>query len=452
MFAMNDIIYWVWLSLKNRYGSSDAPRLLKYFPGGAREIYEASQAELLRVHECNASFIKRLDNHDLGEAERILEFCFSQGIQIISCASPRYPKRLHSLYNKPIVLYARGQIQNLDSQLCVSIVGTRSMTDYGKHTTFTIARQLIGYGAIIISGAAYGIDSSANNTAVYLEAPTVAVLGSGVNVPYPSDNKDMLDKIASNGLVLSEFPPNTGPNRGNFPIRNRIISGLCDALLVVEAPEKSGALITARIAAEQGRPVYAIPGNIGAPQSMGTNNLIRDGAKLVTRAEDILEDFTDRFDLRKIDAIVNSDKYLRYEYTKKTSTTNASLSRTKPAKSAEKGPEPSRSTPLIQKKVEQTDIKPEPREEQIEIPIKAQIEAQTKKEESDKTDGVITGSDIFSAVHVRVLKAMPSGVAVTPDEIAQHGIPTNQVLASLTILEMASAVEAMAGGKYKKCI
>ena len=449
---MNDIIYWVWLSEKNGAGSADAVRLLEHFPGGARDIYEASFEELAACRDVNAQFIKRLANHDLSKAERTLEFCFMNGIRVIPCTSPNYPKRLQSLYNKPIVLYARGMIKDLDERFCVSIVGTRTMSSYGKHMAFTLARQLIAYGAIIISGAAYGVDSAANNTAVFMEEPTVAVLGSGVNVPYPAKNKDMLDWIGANGMVVSEFEPNTPPYGRNFPIRNRIISGLADAVIVVEGSAKSGSLITARCACDQGRMVYAVPGNVGAPNSVGPNNLIRDGAKAVTCAEDIVEDFVQHFDLKKIERIVSSDKYIRYEY-------NHSI----PIQ-----PENQPLTPSQQDKLAPMEVPPIKNENAAaklpDVPSPAdyrksggaQKAAQkevpatpTQRTDDKERESILSCLDPMQR---RVLDAIPDGEAVTTDKIAQAGIPTGEVLASLTMLELYSAVEALPGGLYRKLI
>ena len=164
---MNDLIYWVWLSEKSAPGSSSAIKLLESFDYDPKAIFEASREELLATEVCSGSLAARLLNHDLSRAELILESCFSGGIKVIPCNSPRYPRRLRGIYNKPVLLYVRGEIGDLDNRFCVSIVGSRSMSDYGKHMTFTLARQLMAYGALIISGAAYGIDSAANNTAAY---------------------------------------------------------------------------------------------------------------------------------------------------------------------------------------------------------------------------------------------------------------------------------------------
>ena len=451
---MNDIIYWVWLAQKNGAGGVEGVRLLEHFPGGAREIYEASYEQLSACKGCSEQFIRRLSNHDLTRAEQTLEFCFMNGIRVVSCASENYPKRLHSLYNKPIVLYMRGIIENINDLFCVAIVGTRNMSSYGKHMTFTLARQLIAHGALVISGAAYGIDSAANNTAVFMEEPTVAVLGSGVNVPYPAKNKEMLDYIASHGMVISEFEPNTAPYGKNFPIRNRIISGLSDAVLVVEGDAKSGALITARCASDQGRRVYAVPGNVGAPNSVGTNRLIRDGAKAVTCAEDIIEDFEDRFDLNKIERIVKGEKYLRYEYNHM------------PPVMPENKPISTRMQDK-QAPVEIPKIKAASGRKIPDIPQVDDYKAErAKAPKSRNPDKKKSGADatvesipdrtevmkLMDDTQRRVFDAMPEGSAVSVDKIVEAGIDAKDVLAALTMLELYCAVESLPGGLYKKII
>lgn len=462
---MNDIIYWVWLAQRNGAGHSDAVKMLKHFPGGAREIYEASYEQLSACKECSGGFIRRLTNHDLRDAERTLEFCFMNGIRVVTCASPNYPRRLHDLFNKPIVLYVRGMIEDLNERFCVSIVGTRSMSAYGKHMAFTLARQLIAYGAIIISGAAYGVDSAANNTAVFMEEPTVAVLGSGVNVPYPAKNEQMLNWIAANGMVISEFEPNTPPYGSNFPIRNRIISGLADAVIVVEGGAKSGSLITARCAADQGRRVYAVPGNVGAPGSVGPNNLIRDGAKLVTRAEDIIEDFADKFSLSKLDRIIKSDKYLRYEYNHNvpiqaenvqiTPAEQDKMSGIKvpPIKKAESGASlPDIPNPSDYKRA--SDQKNESPAKALfrrtaEKKVDTAKKANVKKNADDERQRIIA---MFDDTQMHIFNAMPDEGAITPDKLAQTGISTDLILASLTMLELYCAVESLPGGLYRKII
>lgn len=463
---MTDTIYWVWLAEKNLPGRADAVRMLKRFPGGAKEIYEADEATILATPECSESFLRRLCDKDLAGASKILEFCFMNSIRVIPCSSPHYPERLQSLYNKPIVLYIRGMIEDLNRRFCVSIVGTRDMSAYGKHVTFTLARQLIGYGAIIISGAAYGIDSAANSTAVFMEEPTVAVLGSGVNVPYPSKNKELIDWIGVHGMVVSEFPPNTPPIGRHFPIRNRIISGLADALIVVEAGEKSGALITAKCAADQGRAVYAVPGNIGTANSSGTNRMIRDGAKIVTCTEDIIVDFAERFGMKKIDRIVNSDKYQRYEFNSYPTAKQENIPLSRLGKKDEV---PFAVTPVKPREIkkELPDI-PKPGDF-TESPTKQTAHVQGERsrkslfsrrqsEAKQNLPAPVSGVErekilaMLDDVQKQVLDLIPSGKAVTTDKIAAEGISADKVMSSLTILELYGAVEALPGGLYKKLI
>lgn len=343
------------------------------------------------------------------------------------------------------------------------------MSNYGKRIAFNLTRKLIANGAIVISGAAYGIDSTVNNTAMYLNEPTVAVLGSGVNVPYPEKNKELLDWIGKNGMVVSEYPPNTPPNGRHFPVRNRIMSGLADAVVVVEAGEKSGAQITAQYAADQGRKVYAVPGNVGAPNSVGTNRMIRDGAKPVTCVEDILEDFEDKFKLEKIERVVRSEKYLRYEYnsltpiepenkpltykerdrfgsadgknyrmrTKSTSADTASRGKSE-KKADEKGT-----------------VKSGARKNEVlsnDKSVKQETAADGKSKASSRRDRENIVS-IFDDTQRKVFDAIPDEVAVTSDTITRiSGLPTDEVLSTLTMLELLAAVKALPGGLYKKII
>lgn len=461
---MGDLIYWVWLATKNGVGKTDALRLLEHFPGGAREIFNASEAQLTAA-ECSKAFISRLMQHDLDEASGILDTCFMNGIQVIPCSSPKYPKRLHDLHNKPVVLYSRGPLEDINDRFCVSIVGSRIMSYYGKHMTFTITRQLIAHGALIISGAAFGIDTVANNTAIYLEEPTVAVLGSGVNVPYPLQNKAMLEWVGEHGLILSEYPPGTQPMGSHFPMRNRIISGLADAVLVVEAGERSGAQITARYAAEQNRRVYAVPGNIGSPQSVGTNRMIRDGAKLVTCAADILEDFSDRFGLEEIERIVNDKKYIRYEYNCPLGVSDSN----RPLSIKEQAKMPQILIPRTEKKKIKRDLTNIPKSEdhreflnRNDGAVKDRADATSKAKakrgmsyESTEAEYADVDMDDTSKYldddQKKVLESMPFGTAVTSDRIINlSGLPTEDVLSALTMLELLSMVERLPGDLFKK--
>jgi DNA processing protein len=433
---MKDIIYFIWYALKCGAGSSEGVRLLEYF-NDVKEIYDAGYDELMSAGDFSPEFLNRFSDRDLSHAESILEFCFLNDIRIISCDSDDYPERLRTIYNKPIVLYLRGEIENLSQKLCIGVVGTRQMSNYGKHATFDIVRNLCSYGCVIVSGAAYGIDTVANNTALYFESETIAVLGSGIDIPYPYENKDMLDRIAEHGIVMSEYPPGTPPAGYNFPKRNRIISGLSDGLLVVEAGEKSGALITARRAADQGRYVYAVPGGIYQTESRGTNSLIRDGARLCMRAEDIVEDFTDRFKIERLEDFLRNEKYLRYEMRSKYREMAQSTESVKPA-------------PIYQKEINKKEqlVKSNSTQAESELP-NLQPEQKTTHKISNSRDCIYTK---LNDIQKQVFDAMPDGVSILPDKLTETGLSAGDVMSSLTVLELYSAVEALPGGLYRKLV
>ncbi|OQA45504.1 MAG: hypothetical protein BWY52_01285 [Chloroflexi bacterium ADurb.Bin325] len=210
------------------------------------------------------------------------------GMRVLTWDDPAYPQRLLTIYDPPFVLYLRGELKPEDDW-AVAIVGTRGASVYGLEVARRLAGDLAAAGATIISGLARGIDAQAHRAALDAGGRTLAVLGSSVDVIYPSDNRKLAQDVVANGALLSEYAPGTQPEASNFPPRNRIISGLSRGVIVIEAGEQSGALITARFAAEQGRDVFAVPGSIFARNSQGTNRLIRDGATPITSAEDVLE-------------------------------------------------------------------------------------------------------------------------------------------------------------------
>lgn len=211
------------------------------------------------------------------------------GVSIITIDDERYPDNLRHIYSPPSLLYVRGNFAPED-YYNIAIVGSRRASLYGRQNAEKIARQLAERGFTVTSGMARGIDTFAHRGALKACGRTIAVLGCGINIIYPPENKNLMEEISHNGAVVSEFPMNTPPHRQNFPIRNRIISGLSLGVVVVEAAEKSGALITASFALEQGREVFSVPGRIDMPTSKGTSSLIKDGAKLVEGVEDILEE------------------------------------------------------------------------------------------------------------------------------------------------------------------
>ncbi len=210
-----------------------------------------------------------------------------QGALLLTPSSPEYPPALRTIADSPVVLYCRGHLNCLH-QRAVAIIGSRSASDYGKRVATGLAAELATMGITIVSGAAYGVDAAAHNGAMAAGGATVGVLGCGLDVIYPRSHANLFRDITDNGLLISEYPFGTQPEGFRFPARNRIISGLVEGVVVVEATEKSGSLITARLALDQGREVFAVPGRIDSPKSAGTHRLIQQGAHLVHTVDDIL--------------------------------------------------------------------------------------------------------------------------------------------------------------------
>ncbi len=222
------------------------------------------------------------------DLDKLLERYEVQGIQLLTWEDEAYPKRLKDIDQPPPVLYVRGTLTEADS-FAIAIVGTRRVTSYGRQVTEDVASTLASNGISVVSGLARGVDAIAHQAALKVGGRTIAVLGCGVDRIYPPEHAQLAEKIIANGALVSDYAPGTGPEAANFPPRNRIISGLSQATIVVEAGETSGALITAQFAVDQGREVFAVPGNIYAPQSKGTNRLIAQGAHPMLSARDVLD-------------------------------------------------------------------------------------------------------------------------------------------------------------------
>lgn len=287
---MSESLYWTWLSVKLGAASPYLQTLLARY-ASPKEIFDAEPSEILSLEKIPESVKMRLTDKSLERAERILARCHAEGIGVMTYNDPRYPRILKYIDKPPAVLYFKGRPIDFDSRFCVSIVGTRTMSDYGRDMAYRFAYELASAGAIVISGMALGVDGMSAAGALDAQAQTVAVLGGGIDVVYPSVHKKLYAGILKDGLILSEYPPGAEPEGSHFPQRNRIISGLSRCTLVIESPKSGGSLITARYAASQGRPVFAVPGAVDMLTSEGANNLIKSGAKMATSALDIIEAF-----------------------------------------------------------------------------------------------------------------------------------------------------------------
>lgn len=292
----SDIVYWMWLSVVCGAGSSAPDKLFKVFGADARQIYNASPEEYRYVPGLRGETIDRLCRKNLKTAYDLIDWCKRHNVGMIPYNSEYYPNSLKIINSAPVMLYYLGMAPRINRRLSFAVVGTRKMTEYGGKQSYSMGYDLASAGAVVISGAALGVDGFAHRGALDAGGYTIAVLGCGIDLIYPKEHMNLIREIAVSGTVITEFCPGTKPTRWNFPVRNRIISGLAQGTVVVEADEKSGSLITANYAMKQGRPVYALPGNVGNATSSGTNLLIKDGAKMATNALDVLCDFEESYD------------------------------------------------------------------------------------------------------------------------------------------------------------
>lgn len=284
-----DLAYFLAIHAATFMGARKMLGLIDYF-GSAKEAWEADLDELQSFPHLSGKVSDLLEARRRLDPVREYETLLRKGFRATTILDSGYPAVLRNIYDPPAVLYSLGNLEALNER-ALAVVGARNATPYGKQMARELARGIALAGYWVVSGMARGIDTEAHQGALDVGGLTVAVLGSGLEVIYPRENSRLFDRIAATGVVMSEFPPSTPPEPKNFPIRNRIISGLSRGVVVVEARARSGALITADLALEQGRDVFAVPGPVTSKTSQGTNNLIKQGAKLVSSVEDVLEEY-----------------------------------------------------------------------------------------------------------------------------------------------------------------
>ena len=391
---MSALKYWVWLAECRGVSNQARLALLRHF-GSPEDVFYADTGEILLTEGITREQAKALEDHKLDKADKILADCQRLGLRILTIQDAEYPGRLQNIYDPPCLLYVKGRLPAIDETAAVAVVGTRDCTPYGVACAEKLGYGLASGGAVVVSGLAKGIDAAASRGALRAGGVTVGVVGNGLDVHYPYESRYLYEDIAAAGALLSEYPPGTEPAGSHFPARNRILSGLSLATLVVEAPERSGALITAETALEQGRDVFAVPGPIDAPTSVGCNRLIRDGAGLVSDAWDILREYAGRFpDKLNQDGAKEQPVTLGYQARQK----------------AEPKPVP----PTLD----------------------------LKKDDLSLTDDQIA--------LLRVLDAEEP--ALVDDLIEQTGIPTRRVLSALTLLEIEHFVTQHSGKRYTRAV
>lgn len=285
---MDRELLWIWLSLKRSISHAHMNLLEDHF-GSIEAIYEAAREDYAKISDISQGDRAALCDKGLDEAKKVREDCERFGIGILTKESEKFPRSLTVLSQPVHLLYTLGTIPKWDEVLGIAVVGTRNNSEYGFAAADRISFDMASEGVTIISGMAKGIDSIALRASLRAGGRTIAVMGRGLDAAYPSQNKYLMQDIVKKGFAVSEYPPGVPAFAHNFPERNRIVSGISDGVLAVESPEKGGTMITARLALDSGRPLFAVPGGIYDERSRGTNELIKMGAMPATSARDILD-------------------------------------------------------------------------------------------------------------------------------------------------------------------
>lgn len=309
-----NVRYWLWLKKALGAGANIAPVIEEF--GSAKELYDANIIEWRMSASLSVRQVERLEKTALADADDIISLCSKNGWEIIDYEDALYPDRLRQIINPPAVLYVDGTLPDIDSLITIGIVGTRKASEYAVKVTHLMSRAIAEAGALVVSGGALGVDTYAHKGALAAGGKTIAVLGCGFGTNYLVKNEGLRNMIKQNGALVTEFEPFTPAGKSTFPVRNRIISGLSLGVLVVEAGEKSGSLITARCAAEQDRDVYAIPASVLSSAFAGTNKLIDDGARIVTKPIHLIESYlsyyptADASRMRSLDELITDEEDL----------------------------------------------------------------------------------------------------------------------------------------------
>ena len=395
---------WIWLTTRKGLGSRGVMQVLEFFGTPERAFY-ADPEQYDQISGLSA--LARSSLRDKGQegTDRILGDCDRLGVRIMTLNDGNYPERLREIADPPAVLYIRGGLFRFDQEAVIGIVGAREPSPYGEKVAAQLGLDLARNGVLLVSGIAQGIDSIALKGALQGGGRVVSVLGGGVDVPYPWQNRYLYEDVAAAGALISEYPPGTPPIGEHFPVRNRIISGLALGVVAVECARRSGTMKTVEHAMEQDRDVFAIPGNIDAPMSEGPNWLLRQGARPVTCAQDILEEYLDRFPQQLSKAAPLSPE--------------AARQRLEQVRSREQTPEPA---------------------------AKAEQEREVVPRERQKSRFT---DDQLSILHVLGEK----GKQYTADELVERTqIPARRVLSALTMLQVDGAVQEHPGRRFSSLV
>lgn len=431
-------LYWIWLAEKCGIASKEFGRLAERYESPF-DLYRLTEEEIDQLEGISRGLKARLGEKSLESSYAILRYCRQNDVTVVGYHDERYPARLRSIENPPVLLYVLGKIPQWNSRLCIGMVGTRRMSEYGQQTAYKISYELSAANALIVSGMALGVDGVAACGALAAGGDTVAVLGCGISVVYPKEHAKLKKEILKRGAVVTEYPPAERPVGANFPKRNRIISGICQGVLVIEGAVGSGALITAKWAVEQGRELFALPGKVNDENSEGPNELIRRGAQVALSADDLLCHYDFLYhDVVNYKGLAQAKRQKLSEEVALKKYGVSALYRRK-----------NRRQETIPADEEPSGEKQSPKKESGGSVSKN--EAPSKQEEgigqpkSDDSAAVMAGLD---PVTCRIFAQMPCDRAVSPDQLALPDVAMGELMTSLTLLEISGLIGSLPGGLY----
>ena len=399
---MSGLKYWLWLTTRRGLDAAGVLTVLDYFVTPERAYY-ADQEEYDQL-PLSPRARTGLCSKELDRPDRILADCQRLSLRIMTLRDGDYPERLRQISTPPAVLYIRGRVFDFDEEAAIAVVGSRNPSQYGEMAAAKLGMELASGGALVLSGIAEGLDTCAIKGALKAGGPVVSVLGGGVDIPYPYENRYLYEDVAAAGALISEYPPGTEHKGFHFPRRNRILSGLALGVLAVECELHSGTMSTVRHAMDQDRDIYAIPGAINAPMSEGTNRLIQQGAKLVTRGEDILEEYRSRFPGR--------------------------LGRREP----------------LSPQAEQQRLEDMEREETT-VPVKQKALTEEERPPLERVSRT-EQAERFTDDQLAILRALGEGSRSAEELVEQTGIPARRILSALTMLQVDRVVDEGAGRRF----
>ena len=418
---MSDLMSWIWLSSLHRLKGERRRALLEILKTPA-EVFAASP-EALRGAGLSEEECKEILRHDLEKSERIAADCERENIKIMTIQDADYPVCLRNISDPPLVLYIKGKLPDVDAEPSFAVVGTRKCTPYGEKVSRNLGYGIAEGGGVVVTGLAAGCDSMAAKGALMAGGRVVGVLGTAIDEVFPQFNRQLFDDVEASGALVSEYPPGEGMNSRHFPARNRIMAGLTLCTVVTEAPLRSGALITARLALEYGRDVFAVPGNVDASASAGSNALLREGARLCTTAWDVLGEYESSYpekirEMRRLK--VPAERHI-------------------PKFEAENGADREKKAPkkrLFARKPKK--MREEAPDSAVMPPVPLAERPKTLPEQLEK----------LSETQLKIVSVMTKPEMHIDDIIDLSALPASTVLAEMTLLQIKGVVEQKPGKRF----